>query len=80
MYITMCQACAEKLRATHNTTGATAPHAGTCALCYRSDRRVVQYWVTAIRPKRHLPPRGLATKDRRARYRGNWRDDEEAES
>ena len=75
MYITMCQACAEKLRATHNTTGATAPHAGTCALCYKTDQRVVQYWVSTLRPKRYIPPRGPAAKDRRARYRGNWRDD-----
>jgi len=74
MYITMCQRCAEKLRATYYTDIVSAPHTGTCALCFQTDEPVTQYKVTAHRPLRHLPPRGQTTKDRRARYRGDWRE------
>ena len=76
MLITMCPSCAAKLRAKYSTDPVTAPRPGACAMCNRTEERVTQYEVTKKRRIYKPAPSGPPARDRRARYKGSWRDEE----
>lgn len=76
MLITMCPSCAAKLRAEYSTDPVTAPRPGACAMCNRAEERVTQYEVKKQQKQKKLAPGGPPPKDRRARYKGRWRDEE----
>ena len=78
MLITMCPSCAAKLRdgKDYDLIAVTAPRPGTCAMCNRTEERVTQYEVTKKQRQKKPAPSGPPPKDRRARYKGSWRDEE----
>ena len=74
----MCPSCAAKLREgkAYDLIAVTAPRQGACAMCNRMDDRVTQYDVIKKRRIYRPAPSGPPPKDRRARYKGRWRDDD----
>ena len=80
--MSLCPKCAEKLRDTHYLAETGAPQCvGRCAFCVPTNiTALTQYELTPKRqPHRQGRKNGLPPKDTRARYRGNWRDEDKAE-
>ena len=78
MLITMCPSCAAKLREgkDYDLTAVTATRPGTCSLCYKPADETRQYQVDRKQKQKKPAPGGPPPKDRRARYKGRWRDEE----
>jgi len=78
LLITMCPSCAAKLREgkAYDLTTVTAPRMGTCSLCYKPADETRQYQVDRKQKQKKPAPGGPPPKDRRARYKGRWRDEE----
>ena len=78
MLITMCPSCAEKLREgrVYDLTAITAPRQGTCSLCYKAADETRQYQVDRQQKQKKPAQSGPPARDRRARYKDSWRDEE----
>jgi len=78
LLITMCPSCAAKMREgkDYDLIAVTAPRQGTCSMCYKPTDAARQFEVTKQQKQKKPTPGGPPPKDRRARYKGCWRDEE----
>ena len=80
--MSLCSKCAETLKGTHYLAETGAPQrVAQCSCCVVPNvTALTQYELTPKHmPRRRAKQGGLQQRDTRARYRGNWRDEEKAE-